>query len=87
MQRSEPRTHAPLGRCGGTVCGSRSMAAAWRCADCDRCLARLDNIMGLLLDASEGKDVQRKAAKLVEQMGITRPESNDDDREREEAER
>lgn len=74
--RSKPKTHAPLGNVGETICGSNSVFAIWRCADCGKCANRLDAILELLMDAAEGVDIQNKARKLVDKLRIKR---NDED--------
>jgi hypothetical protein len=71
MARGEPARHIGVGE-SGVLCGSNSWAAITRAADCSRCNARMDAVLGLLLDVAEGKAGRGEAAALCRRIGVSR---------------
>lgn len=67
---TKPTTHSATSY--GTLCGSNSMAAQWRAADCKRCGDRMDVLMELLFDAAVGQDVKARAASVIKKWRLTK---------------
>ena len=60
--------HVPCG--DGVLCGNASLTAWANQADCFRCCDRVGQLLALLLDAADGKDVRLRAARLARRWGF-----------------
>jgi hypothetical protein len=70
------RVHVPVDE-NAVLCGSRALTSLVGAANCSRCCRRLDDLIGLLLDAAAGKNVQEDAAKLAAKLGIEQTNSEE----------